>query len=264
VRLEVEVPDELVLLSHYWLWEDLYFFCGLVPGGNWGSLYALRDEMTAAGLLANVLLEGLHTDEIKELEAAGFKNEYDHILRALEHPILGQSIRESWEVVFNLDLSCKLKKRPNDNHWQQATFWEIHLEQVLDVRTYTNPSKLWKSMSANQKKAYYKYELQHSTPLKPKVTGLTKPIWISEQSFNDDKPWIKISTSARATPGNWGEISISDKPRAQRGLLNKINREELQLAKDWIRLNKDILLEHWRYGLDETDLMNELKSLDRR
>lgn len=266
VRLEIEVPERAVLLSDYWAWENLEFFHGLIPGGNGRVLYPLRDEMKAAGLLADQLLEGFSMDELVDLEAAGYPGnlEYHEIKRAITNPQIGPHIRKTWEAIFDIDLPLNPLSGwdCDDNRWLQATIWELRLEQVNDVRVYENQT--WKRMSARQKLAHEEYpELSCMMPLPCKVTGLPKLVWVSEQNGVRRRPSVMLSASRKPIPGDWGQVSISDYPHG-RGVLNKVSPEDLRHAKDWIKLNKQILLEHWHHGLDETDLLRELKPLSRQ
>lgn len=265
VRLEIKVPDEQVLLSDYWRWEDLKFFAGFVPRGNWGQLVALRDDLATAGFLPEILLQGLNLRDLPRLMAAGHKEsvELDQIGGVLEHHELGPRIRKSWEVIFDLDFSNK--RHPETalpGRWIQGTFWELHLDQVVDARMCSNPKH--QPLLDEQKQAQEQYvELQRMTLLKPHVTGIAKAIWITEQLF-DESPCIKVSASDPPIPGEWGSISISDHPSAQRGLLKKVGIRDVQAAKMWIRVNKEPLLEHWYYGLDDIDLLHQLKPVDRQ
>src|SRR5271170_4834304 len=85
------------------------------------------------------------------------------------------------------------------------------------------------------------------SPLLPKWTGLTKMVWaeVSPQE-QPHGPTLKIGTSAEKPCGNyWLSMTVSNDPQVVSLIPDGISQKDLDLARKWIILNQNALLEHW-------------------
>jgi len=105
LRLEIEIDDDLVLLSNFDLWNWVL--------NNW---YLPVSEL--------------------EWDAHFFEmefNEVDTDKQPLENRYYQSRIEKTWEKIFDLDLVL-FYSQPLPQKMIQATFWELRLEQVRNVK----------------------------------------------------------------------------------------------------------------------------------
>lgn len=129
VRLEIEMPRSQVLLNDFNKYENLSFFSGFVPGGNWGQLYAIEKDLEAAGFINEILIEGIEIGRLCELQKALNIPDLERkqLREAREHPEVGPLVRKSWEIMFDVYYrNGRLR-----HEWLQATFWELRPDQVV-------------------------------------------------------------------------------------------------------------------------------------
>jgi len=101
------------------------------------------------------------------------------------------------------------------------------------------------------------------TCLLPKWTGLRKMVW-AEVSLQEQPqgPTLKIGTSAEKPLGKyWLSMTVSNDPQVVSLIPDGISQKDLDLARKWIILNQNALLEHWHGRSDSLDLITGLKKL---
>lgn len=104
--IEIEIPDNQVLLSDY---SDWHVTLNQGPARNWKKIWKKMDKQEK--------LTGRHLD-------------------FLEYPIdLRQEIEDSWDEVFDLDARGK-GIRLKRNRSIQATFWALYPENIISVEFY--------------------------------------------------------------------------------------------------------------------------------
>lgn len=113
VRIALDVPDELVLLSDFEMWH--------YPLNRW---YLPRSEED------DKLFE-------RELAAEGFRVPLPDILPDQ----LRVKMEKSWENIFDLEFYWEDLNRPREEKSIQATTWEIRLEWVIKLEMFNGSRK---------------------------------------------------------------------------------------------------------------------------
>jgi len=92
------------------------------------------------------------------------------------------------------------------------------------------------------------------TNLRPKRTGLSFVVYVSPKGNVAHGPRIKASNKYgdKASEGDWFTITIEDEPHVI-GESTGLKRGDVQLAKKWVRVNKEKLLEIWEDSVDVFD-----------
>lgn len=117
VRIALDVPDELVLLSDFETWH--------YPLNRWYLPRSEEDEK---------LFE-------KELAALGLSL----LLPANLPDQLRKRMEKSWEIIFDLAFYWEELNRPWEEKSIQATLWEIRLEWVTKLEMFTGNGKVYKN-----------------------------------------------------------------------------------------------------------------------
>jgi hypothetical protein len=101
----------------------------------------------------------------------------------------------------------------------------------------------------------YKQELFEMSNFFPNTTGLDYTIWVSTKS-GKEKHWARIKISN--TDGE-ASISISDNPeiKDKKGKI-KINSTSFNKIKKFIKMNQQVLLDHWNGLIDSKELSQKL------
>ena len=92
------------------------------------------------------------------------------------------------------------------------------------------------------------------TNLRPKRTGLLFVVYVSPKGRSTHGPRIKASNKYgdKTSEGDWFTITIADEPQVI-GDSEPIKRKDVQMAKRWVQINEDKLLEVWE---DEVDVFD--------
>lgn len=92
-------------------------------------------------------------------------------------------------------------------------------------------------------------------------TGLPCKIYISDRLGANRGPRIKVNADYSDTwSGNSFTITISDTPTVI-GNTCKIKESDIEEIKDWILLNKDILLKYWKEEIDTVQFIERMRHL---
>ena len=92
------------------------------------------------------------------------------------------------------------------------------------------------------------------TILRPKRTGLPFVVYVSPKGNVAHGPRIQAANKygEKASEGDWFTITIEDQPLVI-GESTGLKRCDVQMAKQWVRVNKDKLLNIWEDNVDVFD-----------
>lgn len=120
-----------------------------------------------------------------------------------------------------------------------------YIDRVIEVRM-SKSSRLTEQINE-----FLMYEM---ASLSPKVTGVPLAIFVSPR-MGQHGPRIKVGLKpSDFKSGNTLSLTISDNPEVVAGTV-KLDKHSLEIARQWIILNKDILLRFWN---DDTMYMDDL------
>jgi hypothetical protein len=91
----------------------------------------------------------------------------------------------------------------------------------------------------------------------PEGTGLPFTVWMNSQGEDPSSPHparVKVAEGRR--PVFVASVSVESPIQVVAGYLND---KQLHLVSEWIDLNRDIILKHWRYEIDSKTALNLLK-----
>lgn len=96
--------------------------------------------------------------------------------------------------------------------------------------------------------------------LRPEKTGLPFVVFISQKAGARHDVRVKIARAAKVRPSEMITVAIRPRVRVVRG---KLSARELDLLTQWIRLNRDVLVDYWNGVVEYTeDALNALKPID--
>ncbi len=96
--------------------------------------------------------------------------------------------------------------------------------------------------------------------LSPKRTGLPFVVWISPRGGAQDDVCVKVTRGPSAVPGEF--ISVTVRPEVTLFGPGKLPTHELELLRQWIELNRDVLTRFWNGDIEYTkDAIAEIKAL---
>jgi len=96
--------------------------------------------------------------------------------------------------------------------------------------------------------------------LSPKRTGLPFVIWISPRGGAQHDVRVKVTRSPKALPGEF--ITVTVRPEVNVLGPGKLSTHELALLRQWIELNRDVLIRFWNGDIEYTeDAIAQIKSL---
>ena len=104
--------------------------------------------------------------------------------------------------------------------------------------------------------------------ISPDITGLPVSLYLFNDQFgNNETPRLSIIPDVENHTYDYEEhllISISDTPEILARKYTKFNIDESQLAQvfNWIKINKDLLLDYWFQEIDISDFENNLILLE--
>ncbi len=95
--------------------------------------------------------------------------------------------------------------------------------------------------------------------LRQNSTGLDMVIWVSEKGHTKHGPRIKVSKthSHKANIMDSVSVSISDDPEIVAG--EGLSNNDFEHVQEYIRRNKDVLLDYWYGEIDTAELIGRLK-----
>jgi hypothetical protein len=96
--------------------------------------------------------------------------------------------------------------------------------------------------------------------LRPDRTGLPYVVFISQKGGARHDVRIKLARAAKVHPSEMLTVAVRPAPRLIRGTMN---REEFDLVKRWIELNRNVLIGYWNGDIEYTeDVLAAITSLD--
>lgn len=114
-------------------------------------------------------------------------------------------------------------------------------------------------------KAYDKCRMWEMTNLKPEETGLPVIIYVSDKGNSQHGPRIKVQNdySSKVT-NDWFSVTIANDakvPDSQSHIKIKVKAKDIDKVKQWVRLNRDLLLKYWNGTITTTTFIKEFKKL---
>ena len=96
--------------------------------------------------------------------------------------------------------------------------------------------------------------------LSPKTTGLPFVVWISPKGGAQHDVRVKVSKGPKALPGEFVTVSVRPTVEILEGTLTG---RQLALLREWIELNRDVLIRFWDGGIEYTeDVLDALKRIE--
>lgn len=92
----------------------------------------------------------------------------------------------------------------------------------------------------------------------PKHTGLPFVVWISVRGGARHDIRVKVSSNAKATPGEMATVGIRPSVHVIKG---KLEADALERLKAWIELNRATLLAYWECEIDTQDALERLRKI---
>src|SRR4051794_3235306 len=93
--------------------------------------------------------------------------------------------------------------------------------------------------------------------LHPRTTGLPFVVWIAVNDGSDDVH-VKITPGPQARPDQFVSVAIGRDVKAIRG---EMNESDLDLLRQWVRLNRDVILRYWNADIDTAEAIATLRSI---
>jgi hypothetical protein len=78
--------------------------------------------------------------------------------------------------------------------------------------------------------------------IRPERTGLPFVVFISQKGGARHDVRVKVARSARVRPSEMITVAVRPQPRIVRG---KLSAYEFDLLRQWIDLNRDVLIDYW-------------------
>jgi hypothetical protein len=89
----------------------------------------------------------------------------------------------------------------------------------------------------------------------PKHTGLPFVVWISVRGGARHDVRVKVSSNAKAMPGNMATVGIRPDVQILEG---EVDPASFDLLKAWIELNRATLISYWDGDIDTQDALEAL------
>jgi hypothetical protein len=89
----------------------------------------------------------------------------------------------------------------------------------------------------------------------PKHTGLPFVVWISVRGGARHDVRVKVSSSAKAVPGDMATIGLRPEVRVLEG---EMETQAFHLLCEWIELNRSTLIAYWEGEIDTQDALEAL------
>lgn len=113
-----------------------------------------------------------------------------------------------------------------------------------------------KTLKQLYSRLFEKDEFQEMSNIFPRTSGLPFIVWLSHKSGREGH-WARVKV---VIDNNNYSVTISDNPE----WINKpknVSEKKLNEVIEWIKLNKQTLLDHWNQKIDSAELGLNLKKL---
>ena len=103
------------------------------------------------------------------------------------------------------------------------------------------------------------YRLEEFSNFFPQRTGLDFTVWIDPgRTVRHKRPRCKIQVGGRFVP-----VSVDEPVEFLAGQPREVSAKQFRKVQEFIRLNREALLQYWRGEIDTGDLTDRLKSLEK-
>jgi hypothetical protein len=86
--------------------------------------------------------------------------------------------------------------------------------------------------------------------LRPQRTGLPFVVFISQKGGARHDVRVTLARTAKVRPSEMITVAVRPPPRVFRG---EISARELDLVKEWIELNREVLIDYWDGVVEYTE-----------
>jgi hypothetical protein len=86
--------------------------------------------------------------------------------------------------------------------------------------------------------------------LRPQRTGLPFVVFISQKGGARHDVRVKLARAAKVRPSEMITVAVRPVPRVIRG---ELSARELDLVREWIELNRAILIDYWDGAIEYTE-----------
>ena len=95
--------------------------------------------------------------------------------------------------------------------------------------------------------------------LRPERTGLPFVVFISQRGGARHDVRVKVARGAKVRASEMATVAIRPSVRVIRG---KLDQGELDLLKEWVELNRSVLIDYWNGAIEYTeDAMNAIRPI---
>jgi len=95
--------------------------------------------------------------------------------------------------------------------------------------------------------------------LRPERTGLPFVVFISQRGGSRHDVRVKVARGAKVRPSEMATVALRPRVRVVRGA---VDPGDLALLRDWIELNRSVLIDYWNGDIEYTeDAITALKPL---
>jgi hypothetical protein len=95
--------------------------------------------------------------------------------------------------------------------------------------------------------------------LRPERTGLPFVVFVSQKGGARHDVRIKLARAPRVRAPEMITVAVRPEPRVIRG---RLGGREFDLVRQWIELNRDVLVRYWNGAIEYTeDMMDAIKPL---
>jgi hypothetical protein len=100
-----------------------------------------------------------------------------------------------------------------------------------------------------------------ASSLPSSFTGLPFLVWISPKGYARHDVRVKVSRSHQVKRGEFITVSVRPEVKVLRG---ELTSTELELLREWIDLNREVLVRFWEGDIQDTlDVLAKLRSLEK-
>jgi len=93
----------------------------------------------------------------------------------------------------------------------------------------------------------------------PKHTGLPFVVWISVRGGARHDIRVKVSSGAKAMPGEMATVALRPEPHVIEGAMSGA---DMALLREWIEANRATLIAYWESEIDTPDAMAALVKVE--
>src|ERR1700733_9960894 len=94
--------------------------------------------------------------------------------------------------------------------------------------------------------------------LAPDDTGLPFVVWISVRGKARHDIWVRVSRTFKIVPSEMASVAIQPDVHVVEGVMST---SDLNLFRQWVELNRDVLIQHWDGEVGSKDAINAIRPI---